>query len=155
MKEPSVYLYDFRDEEHCLYLGDYTTAEGLRLMPPDSELRVRHIHTDDSVELPDHLAVPLSIDTIVHFIEATPSVVDFECAINEETTLSTHDDGEYHFRFANWEACEKTVRCSAAPAIAEVLWETLLANHSKYVTIDDQLVTSKFDTFDDYLSTLG
>lgn len=152
MSPPSVYLYDFRDGKHCLYLGDYTTSEGLRLVPVDSQIRVRHIYADTIPELPDHLSGPQSIDTTVGCIDAIHSIVDFECAINAGTTLSSHDDCECHFQFVDRDSCEDVLRCAVSPTVADTLWNALLTNRGKYVTIDDRLVVGSYDTFDDYLA---
>ncbi len=154
MSPPSVYLYDFRDGKHCLYFGDYKTSEGLRLAPVGSQILIRHIYADTMPELPDHLAGPQSIDTTVGFIDAIHSIVDFECEINAGTTLSSHDDCECHFQFVDRDGCENVLRCAVSLTVADTLWIALLENRGKYLTIDDHLVVSTYDTFDDYLATL-
>ena len=154
MRAPSVYLYDVRDGKHYLYLGDYTTSEGLRLVPVDSQILLRHIYADGAPELPDHFARPQSIDTTVGFIDTIHSIVDFECAIDAGATLSSHDDCECHFRFVDRDCCENVLRCAVSPKVADTLWNLLLTNHGKYLTIDDRLVVATYDTFEDYLATL-
>ncbi len=154
MRAPDVYLYELRDGKHCLYFGDYTTAEGLGLAPPDSQIRIRHIYADTVPALPDHLAGPQSVETTVHFIDTAHSLVDFECSIDSGTTLSSHDDCECHFEFLDQGSCEKALRCAVPPELADTLWCELLANRGKYVTIDDHLVVTTYSTFDDYSTTL-
>ena len=154
MRAPSVYLYDFRDGKHHLYLGDYTTSEGLGLAPPNSEVRIRHIYADTVPVLPDHLAGPQSVETTVQFVDAVHSIVDFECSINNGTTLSSHDDCECHFEFPEQGSCEQALRRAVPSELAATLWRELVAHHGKYVTIDEHLVVTRYTTFDEYLTTL-
>ena len=56
MLVPSVYLYEIRAGKHCLYLGDYTTSEGLRLVSPNSQLRIVHMWAEKVHVLPEPLA---------------------------------------------------------------------------------------------------
>ena len=154
MSEPSVYLYDIRDGKHCLYLGDYTTAEGLGLVDPSSQIRIRHIYADTVPVLPDHLVAPQSVEATIRFIDATHSIVDFDCSINSGTTLSSHDDCECHFQFLDQDSCEQALRRAVPSEAAATLWRELLANRGTYVTIDQHLVVTKYRTFDDYLTTL-
>ncbi len=154
MRAPSVYLYDFRDGKHVLYLGDYTTSEGLGLAPPNSEVRIRHIYADSVPVLPDHLAGPQSVETTLQFVDAVHSMVDFECSINNGITLSSHDDSECHFQFPDQISCEKALRCALPLRMADTLWGELLANRGRYVTIDTRLVVTAYNTFDDYLTAL-
>ena len=154
MSAPSVYLYDFRDGKHCLYLGDCTTSEGLSLVPIDSRILIRHIYADTVSVLPEHLSGPQTVETTCQFIDATHSIVDFECSINTGIALSSHDDCECHFQFNDRDCCEKTLRSAVPTEMADELWKALLANRGQYVTIDEDLVVTTYDTFDEYLATL-
>jgi hypothetical protein len=154
MRAPSVYLYDLRDGKHCLYLGDYTTSEGLRLVPTDSQILIRHIYADNTPVLPDHLVGPQSVDAIGRFVGACHSIVDFECSINSAATLSTHDDCECHFQFPDQDTCEMALRRAVPPRMTDTLWGAMLANRGRYVTINDYLNVATYSTFDDYLTTL-
>jgi len=154
MTAPSVYLYDFRDGRHCLYLGDYATSDGLSLVPNDSRIQIRHIYADTVPVLPDCLTGEQTVETTLDFINATHSIVDFECSINSGMALSSHDDCECHFRFDNRDSCEETLRRAVTTDMGDKLWKAMFANRGQYVTIDKDLVVTKYGTFDEYLDTL-
>jgi len=111
MRVSSVYSYEIRAGKHCLYLGDYTTSEGLRLVSPNSQLRIVHMWAEKVHVLPEPLAGPQSLESVARFVDATESIVDFECLIDSETSFSTHDDSECHFEFLDRRGCEGGASC--------------------------------------------
>jgi hypothetical protein len=154
MRVPSVYLYEIRDGKHCLYLGDYSTSEGLGLLSPNSQVRMQHLWGKKVFVLPDQLASPQSLASIARFVDATESIVDFECLIDSEVVFSTHDDSECHFEFLDRQGCEGVLRRSVGANLAEVLWNALLAHCGRYVTIRDDRTIIVYETFYDYLASL-
>lgn len=152
MGTPVVYLYDFRDDRHCLYLGECSTCEGLGLLPHDCRIRIQHMYTDNVLETSNWPSRPQSVDSIIEFVESTDSIFDFECDSKAGIALATHDDSECHFKFDDQDNCENLLRRAVPTAMADILWAALLANPGKYVSINEQLVVKKYQTFDDYLA---
>jgi hypothetical protein len=154
MRESIIYLYEIRGGKHCLYLGGYTTSEGLRLVSPNSQVLIQHLWAENVRLLPEQLVGPQSLESIARFVDTTQSIVDFECLIDSETSFSTHDDCECHFEFLDRRGCEGVLCRAEGPALAGVLWEALLANCRRYVKIDSDGVINFYDSFDHYLIRL-
>lgn len=154
MRIPSVYLYEFRAGKHYLYLGDYSTSEGLRLLSSNSQVRMQHLWGKKVFVLPEPMTSPQSLASVARFVDATESIVDFECLIDSEVVFSTHDDSECHFEFLDRQGCEEVLRRSVGAHLAEVLWNAMLVHCGRYVTIRDDRTIIVYEKFYDYLASL-
>jgi hypothetical protein len=150
MAAPSVYLYDFREGKYCLYLGDYTTVDGLRLLPVQSQIQIRHVYAVSVPAVPERFTTLQPVKAVCEFLKQIPSIVDFDCSIAGESTLSSHDDCECHFEFDDAAFCKETLRRAVKAEIADELWKTLLAHPGWYVKVSEDTMLT-FRSFDDYL----
>ena len=152
MALPEVYLYELRESIHCLFLGGFTTSSGLSVVPADASIRIRRVHTDDVASVPQSLSGMQSPTEVQRFLKQAVGLYDFECAINESTILSTHDDCECHFQFEEIDSCKTVVSHVSPFSGAGQLWDILMARAGQYVVIDSGGTVHDFANFDDYLA---
>ncbi len=152
---PSVYLYDRRHGRHQLYLGQYSTADGLMLFDPKSEVLVEEIYCDS-----DKAAPMLSKDSKyrIHEIISWLSIhehtlVDFTCRIGD-LHFSTHDDGECHIKCDRITQIQELVLKTCPSELRSSIMNTLQQNRGKYVRFEGTQSTV-YDTFDLYIADGG
>lgn len=100
---PSTYNYKETEAGHELYLGEFSTVEGLVLFDMDAQAEVvefgatsfRSFGWATENELPELCQVK-DIVTLLTTDEDL-GLVDFSARIKNGDVLSTHDDGECHF----------------------------------------------------------
>jgi hypothetical protein len=154
MKLPSVYLYELRDSTHRLYLGDFTTAQGLDVVSADSRIKILHFFSNQITEVPDSLSESPSIGDVQRFLSEEIGLIDFDCTINDSATLSTHDDCECHFTFKYEASCKTAVSRVSPTGSSDGLWNILQTRAGQYVVVDSASCVRSFATFDEYLAAV-
>ncbi|WP_128786611.1 hypothetical protein [Photobacterium chitinilyticum] len=156
--KPSVYLYNETNDEVELYLGEFSTIQGLVLFDLESEFRLisfgatcyKNFDWVTEKELPEFS----SIREIVSFLkkESDISIVDFESELPGLGSFSTHDDGECHFKLKSKHSALSILQQVAPEKYRDMLINQLLNNQKFYITCDNSGNVRKFGCFDDYLS---
>ena len=152
---PSVYLYDCHNGVHTLYLGQYSTAAGLMLFDPKSELSVEQMYCDsDGDTLAPSKDSRYRIHEIISWLSLHEhTLVDFTCSIGD-VRFSTHDDCECHFECDSINQIQELVLAACPNDLRSSIVSTLQQNRGKYVrfTSGKSIV---YDTFDLYIADGG
>ncbi len=154
---PSVYLYKEAESEFELYLGEFSTLNGLKAI--NEKLKVQLVNIGASnykkfgwateKEFPDWKTVK----EVKSFFEQEDEfeLIDFEIELNEFGNLSTHDDGECHFRFKKKSDLIDVVKNVTNPINRELTLAGLLNNPGMYIEIEKSSKMNKYHSFDQYL----
>jgi len=151
---PSVFLVRETDEDpdrHLLYLGEFSTLDGLRLLEPSTRITTFELHQSSE---PVPVPAVHDVAAAIAFLQAEEHIdmVDFNATLEGVGSLSTHDDGECHFRVRSLDQVRELIEKSAPEKYAESLMAGLLAKPNHYLTLTDGEITS-FASFDAYLAS--
>jgi len=154
---PTVYLYREKGNEFELYLGEFSTFNALNSI--DENLKVRLVSIGASnykkygwateKEFPNWKTV----QEVKSFFEQEDEfgLIDFEIELNEFGNLSTHDDGECHFRFKEKRDLINVVKTVSESMNGELIVSGLLSNPEMYIKIRKSVQLNKYHSFDQYL----
>ncbi len=153
---PKVYLYREQDEYFELYLGGFSTLDGLKAIDPNLKVELIEIGATSykrygfatEKEFPNWERV----QELISFMEAEGEfgLIHFEIEIIGLGYLSTHDDGECHFRFKDRRDLINVVKVVASN-YQDQLVAALLDNPNSYIVIKESGQLSKYHSFDSYL----
>lgn len=154
---PSVYLYRETESEFELYLGEFSTLDGLKAI--NEKLRVQLVSIGASNykkygwatenEFPDWKTV----QEVKSFFEQEEEfgLIDFEIELTEFGNLSSHDDGECHFRFREKSSLIEVVKTVTDSINRDLILSGLLNNPDMYIEVEKSGKLSKYHSFDQYL----
>lgn len=154
---PTVYLYKENENEFELYLGEFSTLEGLKAI--NEKLKVKLVRIGASSyktygwatkkEFPDWKTV----QEVKCFFEQEDEfgLIDFEIELIGLGNLSTHDDGECNFRFKKKKDLINAVKAVSNSMNGELIVSGLLNNPGMYIEIENSGKLSTYHSFDQYL----
>ena len=154
---PSVYLYRETESQFELYLGEFSTLDGLKAINEKLKIKLVSIGASNykkygwatENEFPDWKTV----QEVKSFFEREEEfgLIDFEIELTEFGNLSTHDDGECHFRFKDKSALIDVVKTVADSINRDLILSGLLNNPDMYIEIEKSGKLNKYHSFDQYL----
>ncbi len=154
---PSIYLYRETESEFELYLGEFSTLSGLKVI--NEKLRVQKVSIGASNfkkygwatenEFPDWKTVKEVKSFFEHQEEF--GLVDFEIELTGFGYLSTHDDGECHFRFKQKSDLIDVVKTVTEPINRDLILSGLLNNPNMYIKVEKAGKLRRYHSFDQYL----
>lgn len=154
---PTVYLYRERENAFELYLGEFSTFNGLSSI--DENLKIRLVSVGASnykkygwateKEFPNWKTVK----EVKSFFEQEDEfgLIDFEIELIGFGNLSTHDDGECHFRFKEKRDLISVVKTVSDSKNEDLIVSGLLNNPEMYIKIGNSGQLNKYHSFDQYL----
>ena len=155
---PSVYLLSMKEHRFELYLGEYSTLNGLACFDLECETRITKFGATNyqaygwatEQEIPELK----NVASIISFLKTQEDIglVEFEVEIKGIGLLSTHDDSECHFEKIQ-KGCLISILKKAAPTeYFDLILSKLLDNLDHYLTFDEFGKMEKHETFDAYLA---
>ena len=135
---PSVFLLRKRDNKTKLYLGNFSTRQGLALFDEHHKLSVTSAYfeyrTDENGALKQSL---LSAKTVREAIDILGSLGphDFSCELQGDIQLSSHDDGECHIVVPSNTMAKELILISAPNNIGEEVWTQVSENPNCYASL--------------------
>jgi hypothetical protein len=157
---PSVYLYQVSEECHELYLGEFSTLDGLCLFAEAAPLSLVDFGATDSKGYGWSSAKDLprlsTVGELKVFLNrySDLNLIDFEAELVGIGSISSHDDGECHFSFPDKEKCFAVLERAAPQQFYKLLGSTLMSNPGSYVTCDAEGKIAKYPTFEHYLAVM-
>jgi len=155
---PSVYLYNECADGIKLYLGEFSTIQGLALFDQNSEFHLtcfgatcyKKFGWATEKEIPEFS----NVMEVVSFLktEGDVGIVEFESELPEYGSFSTHDDGECHFKLKSKHQALSILRLVTPLKDRDMIINKLLNNQDFYITCDHDGKVSKYGSFDDYLA---
>lgn len=156
---PSVYLYNETIDSIELYLGEFSTLQGLSLFDREMEIQLISfgaigykkygwVTKDELLEFRD-------IGSMIDFLEKEGNIdiVDFKASLSNIGIFSTHDDCECHFKLESKRIALSVLNKILPKKERDMLINQLLNNQNLYITCDDGGNVSKFGSFDEYLES--
>jgi len=156
---PSVYLYSEKEDEFELYLGEFSTFEGLSLVDPNvcADLVSIGASCYKNYGWATEREFPRwnTVKEVTTFLKNNENIglIDFEIRLDQIGYLSTHDDGECHFRFKNKSDLIQVLKSVIPNEYSNLIISLLFENPDKYIEIDKSGKLKKYPTFDQYLKT--
>lgn len=154
---PTVYQYRERHNEFELYLGEFSTFDGLNSISEKLKVQLMRVGASNykkygwatEKEFPHWK----TIEDVKSFFEQEGEfgLIHFEIKLPEFGSLSTHDDGECHFRFKKKSDLIGVVKTVSDSIHHELLLSGLLNNPEMYIVIEKSGTLSTFHSFDQYL----
>ncbi len=154
---PTVYLYREKGNEFELYLGEFSTLDGLKAINEKLKIQLVSIGASNykkygwatEKEFPEWKTV----QEVKLFLEQEGEfgLIDFEIEFIEFGNLSTHDDGECHFRFKEKRDLINVVKTVSGSINQELIISGLLNNPEMYINIEKSGRLNKYHSFDQYL----
>ncbi len=143
-----------------LYLGDFTTAQGLALIPEQTPIEVTAfgatLMRDHSWATAEHLPPLETAGELAAFLNEDDDIglVDFEARLLGIGTMSSHDDGECTYKLESAKLVASIVQGAADPRFYGKLLQVLRSHPGQYVSCGDEGEIDRFATFDDYLRAI-
>ena len=154
---PSTYLLDQRNSKFILYLGEYSSEQGMSLVPRDLEIANISLGTSDYKNL--SWATESDFPTfrtsgeLSDFLNSNEVwFLTFEVDFKDYGSLRTHDDGECHFELLNKSDAIELIRKSAPEQHSLLILSKLLELPDKYLTVNSNGELQVYHTFDQYLN---
>lgn len=154
---PTVYLYNKTETQFELYLGDFSTLDGLKAINEMQKVRLVSIEASNykkfewatEKDFPDWNTV----QEVKSFFEKEDEfgLIDFEIDLIEFGKLWTHDDGECHFRFNKKSDLIEVVKAVSDSISREIIIAGIMDNPGMYIEIEKSGKLNKYDSFDQYL----
>ncbi|SDU02092.1 hypothetical protein [Halopseudomonas salegens] len=156
--KPAVYRYQETNRGFELYLGEYSTLDGLSVFDESAELsiislgatRYRKYGWATEKELP-----PVdSVGSLIELLEAEGDIGIVECDVflPEYGTLSTHDDRECHYVMTSKRQCISVLNTVLPREHSNMLVYALLGSQGLYLSCSEAGNVTKYRSFDEYLS---
>lgn len=157
------FLYRVKQGRPALCVGGLKTAQGLALFDPAASVEItrfgatsyEHHGWATEKELPAFA----SVEELRQFLEvegAELGLIDFEVKVDGGVSqLSTHDDGECHFIFADQGSLVATLKRVVPVEYEGLVIDALLKNPGMYITCSDAGILRKYASFDAYLEAEG
>ena len=156
MDEPSVFLFRETNEFYELYLGQYTTSKALRLFDPHKRISIEKAGGTDLSKngwfTDADFSEILQINQLIEKLD-DPNLdfVDLEINIKGFGILTTHDDGECHFRSIDRTKIITLVEKAITKRDYLPLLITLNEHQNKYIVYQKSNNFTIHDSFEDYL----
>ncbi len=154
---PAVYLYKQKENEFELYLGEFSTLNGLNSIDENLEVRLVSIGASNYRKYgwatENEFPKWKTVQEVKSFFEKEDEfgLIDFEIELNGYGNLSTHDDGECHFRFKEKRDLINVVKTVSDSMNRELIISGLLSNPEMYINIGKSGQLNKYHSFDQYL----
>lgn len=128
---------------------------GLGLFAADTPVQIMSLVADQRLEASPVDAEP-DVASVIEFLNkhCVTALIDFSCRIGGDIELTTHDDGECHFRVPSIADCRRLVLATVPPDRGSLLWNSLEAHPGCYITIDEPGQLTRYTSFDDYLARM-
>ncbi len=145
-------------EEIGLYLGEWSTLQGLLLIEGNPVVRSVVAHPEEDWDEWARISECRDLAELIAFLRNASDrhwggLIDFEVDLQDFGSLSTHDDGECHFSVRS-EASAKALVQKANPQWTEAIWQSLRENSGAYLSCNDAGKIEVFADFDAYISSL-
>jgi hypothetical protein len=155
---PDLFFFDEGPDGFRLYLAELSTAEGLALFDPTTPIAIvsfgatsyRNLGWATEKDIP-----PLdTVGAARAFLDAQPALglIDFEALVEDDASLSSHDDGECHFWFRERSALTAALCAVMPPDDGGRLVHAVLSHPGRYVTLDGTGAIVFYTSFDAYLA---
>ncbi len=159
MIEPTVYLFREKEDNYELYLGEYSTAQGLLLFDDNQKLVVlsasgSDLNNNDWIT-EKNFETSKNAKQLIELLDNNPNInlIDIEIEIEGFGSLSTHDDGECHFQSTNKDRLISLLEKIITKRDFLPLQITLLEHPNKYVNYHPSGNMLVYSSFDDYLGS--
>ncbi|MDW3195002.1 MAG: hypothetical protein R8G66_21700 [Cytophagales bacterium] len=154
---PSTYLLDKRDGKFILYLGEYSSEQGMLLLPRDLDIVNLSLGTTDYKNLSwatesDFPTFRTSGELSDFLTSNEVWFLTFEVEFKDYGSLSTHDDGECHFELLNKSDVVELIKMSTPEEHSSLILSKLLELPNKYLTVNSNGELQVYHTFDQYLN---
>lgn len=160
MKEPSVYLFKEKVDNYELFLGEYSTAQGLLLFDDNQKLFVlsasgSDLKNNNNWITEKNFENAKNAKQLIELLYNNPSInlIDIEIKIEGFGSLCTHDDGECHFLSTNKDRLMSLLEKIITKRDFLPLQFTLLEHSNKYVNYHSSGNIILFSSFDEYLGS--
>ena len=156
---PTVFSIRKDGEKTKLYLGEYTTRQGLQLFDQELKIKVDSVfaetRSDENNEQQEALRQTKTVGQAVDVLAEDWWPYDFSCSIDDSILFSSHDDGECTAIVPSNSVAKELVLRSVSSEIGEAVWAQCAANFGCYVAAskDGAEGLSVFKDFDSYLKS--
>ncbi|MEQ8478810.1 hypothetical protein [Fulvivirga sp.] len=153
---PGTYLLEERNSKFLLYLGVYSSEQGMSILLRDLEIVNISLGTSDYKNL--SWATETEFPTfrtsgeLLDFLNSNEVwFLTFEVDFKDYGSLKTHDDGECHFELLNKSDVIELIKKSAPEKYSNLILAKLLELPNKYLTVNSNGELQVYHTFDQYL----
>lgn len=157
MINPEVYLYKKSERGFELYLGSFSTLDGLLWLDPQAEAQIVNFGASGYKEFgwatENEIPKLYTIAEITEFLkdEGEIGLIDFKVTIQNIGSLNTHDDAECHFILSEKNRIFDILKTAAPLDYSNLIFNKILENSDSYITFDEFGKMSKYESFDHYL----
>lgn len=154
---PSLYLYKQNENGVELYFNEVSTIDGLKAIDKSDEIKLSSIgatlYKDYGFATEKEFPEFNKTDALIEFLNQAGEIglIDFEIEIIGKGKMSSHDDGECHFKLENKKYGIEILKKITPEFQSDLIIATLLKNNGIYVSIDSKNNIRKFATFDEYV----
>jgi hypothetical protein len=156
--KPSVYLYNETDKDYELYLGGYSTLEGLSVFDESASLSITSfgatLYKKYGWATEKELPQLDSVGSLIKFLklEGDIGIIDFKAVLPELGTFGTHDDGECNYVLKSKHQCMSVLKTVINPQHSDMFINKLVSNPGLYLTCNKSGKVAKYSSFDEYLA---
>ena len=154
---PSVYLFRESEKGFELYLGDFSTLDGLLCLNPQSEAKITEFgatcYKQFGWATENELPALNTVAEIIDFLKSEGEIglIEIEVKIQNVGLLSTHDDNECHFILLEKSQILAILKAAAPLAYSSLIFNKLIENPDYHLTFDEFGKMNRYKTFNLYL----
>ena len=153
---PSVYLYNEKNNGYEIYLGECSILDGLSLLAKSQEITITSfgatLYKDYGWATESELPSLKSVGEVINFIETEGDlgIIDFEASLPNLCKFSSHDDGECTFVFESKHDCIATLKLAVPIQYSDMIINQLMNNKGLYLSCSSAGIINKYSSFTEY-----
>jgi hypothetical protein len=156
---PKIYLLREKNNEFEIYLGEFSTLEGIKLFDNNTKIKVLNFGASNYKNYgwttQNEIPQIETINELIIFFETESDfgLIEFEIEINNVGKLSSHDDGECNITTNSKQLAYEIIKQVSPIIYKDLLLSELINNQNHYITINDNGKIQKYRTFEQYLKS--
>jgi len=154
---PSIYQFNHSDIGFEIYLGEFSTSEGLSVFDENTELEITcfgaTLFKEYGWATENDIPSLRNVRSVKEFFISNGDIglVEFEANLSGYGTFSTHDDGECHYVLKSQKQCISILKYVLPSQYSDKMINKLISNPGIYISCDKNGEIKMFHTFEDYL----
>ncbi|NPU93974.1 MAG: hypothetical protein HPY82_18850 [Gammaproteobacteria bacterium] len=155
--KPSVYLYSETDKGFELYLGEYSTLEGLCVFDKAANMVITGfgatLYKKYGWATEAQLPSLENVRSAIAFLESEGDIgiIEFEASLPGIGTFSSHDDAECHYVLYSKHQCISILKTVIPHEYSDKLINTLMCSQKMYIACSETGSLTKYGSFEEYV----
>jgi len=154
---PNVYLFREKENKYEIYLGEFTTLDGIKLFENETQIEITSFGATNYKNFgwatENDIPKFENIRELIMFFESESDfgLIVFEMILNNIGKLSTHDDGECNIVLNSKQYAYNLIKKVSPIIYQDLILSELIKHQDNYITISEKGNINRFITFEQYI----